>query len=160
MSAASSVAPTATAAVFAAIGPAHDPIAPAMARTSDDLAAYAERFDACVEVYSPAPRDELALLAPLLVPGKVALLFAPEGGGRAAAELERDGSSLRVRLVVAPECSRFYGARPVQYIAGFVVDEADLADGVTLASCPRETPSAVWPSGSTPASSASGASAA
>jgi hypothetical protein len=120
------------AAVVSAIGPAHEPIAPVVARTGRDLLTFARRFDASVEVYSPDPWHELMLLAPLLEPGRVALLFAPEGCTQSSAELVRDGATLSVHLVGDDEPRAFPSWSPIRYIVGFVVAEESLPAGFTL----------------------------
>jgi len=126
------IAPTVTAVLVSAIGPAHGAIAPTVARDAADLVAFAARFDDSIEVYSPDPVDELLVLTPTLGPGHVALLFAPEGCGHADAELVVDASSVRVRLLAEPEYDRFRGAHPVRYAVGFVVTEASLPPGYRL----------------------------
>lgn len=125
--------PAADARVVSAIGPAHAPIPPIVARTLDDLAVFADRFDDSVEVYSPDPIDEAALLAPLLTEGTVALMFALEGGGHADAELVVDATTVSARLIADPALARFQPAHPVRYLVGFAVREHDLPAGYRLA---------------------------
>ena len=118
--------------VVSAIGPAHDPILPAVARTGKDLLAFARRFDASVEVYSPDPWHELMLLAPALEPGRVALLFAPSGRAHTGVELMRTGSTLAVRLLDDVTRPPFWTSRAVRYLVGFVVAEDSLPSDYAL----------------------------
>ena len=119
--------------VISAIGPAHDPITPAVARSAKDLLDFARRFDASVEVYSPDPWHELMLLAPLLEPGRVALLFAPEGRAHSSAQLSRLGTTLAVKLADDADAGPFRSSPPVRYLVGFVVVEDALPPEYELA---------------------------
>lgn len=125
-------APAGAARIVSAIGPAHGPIPPIVARSLDDLAVFAARFDDSVEVYSPDPADEAVLLAPWPGDGTVALLFALDGGGHDDAELVIAGTVVSARLVGPPALDGLCPAHPVRYLVGFALAESALPAGYRL----------------------------
>lgn len=122
----------ASAKVVTPIGPAHTPIPPIVARSTDDLAVFADRFEDAIEVYSPDPLESLELLAPFLADGHVALLFALDGDEHPDADLFTDGTDIGARLVGGHDLSPFRPAHAVRHLVGFAVPERDLPPGYRL----------------------------
>lgn len=112
-----------------AIGPAHGPIAPAVARSQEDLTAFASRFEDSVEVYSPNPGDAVAVLVPFLADGCVVVMFALDGDQHADAELVVDGVTVSARLAGDHGPDLVRPARDVRHLVAFAVDERDLPPG-------------------------------
>lgn len=122
----------ASAKVVTPIGPAHGPIAPIVARSTDDLAVFADRFDDSIEVYSPDPVESLRLLAPFFADQHVVLLFALDGDEHPDATLFVDGVTITAHLTGADHPSPFRPAHAVRHLVGFAVAERDLPAGYRL----------------------------